>query len=124
MILVYQFSINVPRNLSFFPLIRIKLCLAAISNVLKTHHNNRGLQGFQRLKPGGAKTLRPSEWPTPFSYNFHIGMRKIYLYIFFNFLKKCGNNQSILTILTKYWVFSDLWTKFHFNQRPASFETW
>ena len=87
-------------------------------------HGNRGPQGFRRHKPGGAKTLGPSARPTPFPYNFHIGVRKIHLHIFFNFLKKCGNDQSILTILTKYWVFSDLWTKFHLNQRPESFETW
>ena len=84
---------------------------------------NRGPQGFRRHEPGGAKTLGPSARPATFPYNFHIGVRKIHLHIFFNFLKKCGNDQSILTILTKYWVFSDLWTKFHLNQRPASFET-
>ena len=91
---------------------------------LREAGDNRGLQGFRRHKPGGAKTLGPSARLTPFPYNFHIGVRKIHLHIFFNFLKKFENNQSILTILTKYWVFSDLWTKFHFNQRPATFETW
>ena len=57
---------------------------------------------FRRHKPGGAKTLGPSPRPTPFPHNFPIGVRKIHLHIFFNFLKKCGNDQSVLTILMKY----------------------
>ena len=37
----------------------------------------------------------------PFPYR----SEKNHLHIFFSFLGGCGNNQSILTILTKYWVF-------------------
>ena len=58
-----------------------------------------------------------------FPYNFHMGVRKNHLHIFLNFLKKCGNDQLILTFLIKNWVFSDLWTEFHLNQRQTSIET-
>ena len=84
---------------------------------------NRGPQGFRRHLPGGAKHWDRVHGQRHFSYNIHIGVRKIHLHIFFNFLKNCGNDQLILTFLIKYWVSSDIWTEFHLNQRQARVET-
>ena len=58
-----------------------------------------------------------------FPYNFHIGVSKNLLHIFFKFSKKCRKDRLILTFLIKYCVFSEIWTEFHLNQRKVNVET-
>ena len=54
-----------------------------------------------------------------FPYYFHTGARKIHLHTFFDFLKKCGNDQLVLTFLIKFWVFSDIWTEASIETRQV-----
>ena len=84
---------------------------------------NRGIQGFRRHWLRGCKHIGASARPAPFPILFPIRSGKITFAQFVEFLQVL-KNRSILQVVINFWVFSDVCTGFHPNQRPGSVKIW